>query len=230
MRVLVSAILFYACSAHAAKRDEPELLTVRAAQAELRGRPSLSSSVTGFVRRGESLEVVRSSSDRRWVQVEIGGGELAWIEARALTAGAAAPEPDREHTLRTPRQASARADEDRRFDDDPPRRIERRRDDDPPRRIERPRDGDPRPPRREQPEARSDPPPPVKRAAREPVREVHDDPPPSPPAPAPVARAPALQSSRPLRDIPAAKPGELFAADLDDERPPSRPGEGTRAK
>jgi hypothetical protein len=208
MRFLLSALLLFACSAASAKHDEQEILTVRAAQAELHGRPSLGSTVTGLVRRGETVEVVRSSADRRWVQVEIGGGELAWIEARAVTASAVAPVPDREHTLRIPQRGSARDEDEPRPDEDAPPRREPVREarNDPPARREPVR------------EVRNDPPPPVRRVSREPVREVRNDPP-----PAPVVRETAPTSGRPLRDIPAARPGQLFAAELDDERPPSGP-------
>jgi len=51
---------------------------------------------------------------------------------------------------------------------------------------------------------------------------ARNDPPlPKPATPEPPPE-PRLQG-RPMRDIPAAKPGQLFAAELDDERPPSGP-------
>jgi hypothetical protein len=208
-----------------ARGGEDETLTVRASQAELRGRPSLDATVTGLVRRGETVERVRSSADRRWIEVDIGGGELAWIAARAVEPGAAAPVVERHATLRMNRSAS--------FDDDPPpddggrHGIESRRNEEvspPPRHMrEEPREvrNDP-PPRRVEPaprEVRNDPPPVVKHE----TREVHADPPAAPPPSPVVKREPDPPSAHPLRDIPPPKDGELFAAYLDDERPPSGP-------
>jgi hypothetical protein len=233
--MVLCSVLCGASSAGAAGA-QAEILVVRSAQAELRGRPSLDATVMGLVRRGEEVELVRSSSDRRWIEVEIGGGELAWIEARALKRGAAAPEPERLDTLRMNHSSSARSYEDRRpreepreMRNDPPPKPEPRvvrndptpkpeprvvRNDPPPKPEPRVVRNDPPPTPRV---AHSDPPPPkreprVVRNDPSPVKqEVHEPPP-----------EPRLQG-RPMRDIPAAKAGELFAAELDDERPPSGP-------
>jgi hypothetical protein len=86
-----------------ARRDRPEgapsprtrSQTVRIAAAELRGRPTLAAAVTGEVHRGETVQVLRHSADQRWVEIDIGGGEMAWIEARALSLDAPAPTPIR---------------------------------------------------------------------------------------------------------------------------------------
>jgi hypothetical protein len=89
------AVLFLACAllASPAQARRGQTHTVRVAAAELRGRPTLSATVTGMVRRGETVLVVRRSADQRWVEVDIGGGEWAWIEARALRPGASPPAP-----------------------------------------------------------------------------------------------------------------------------------------
>jgi uncharacterized protein YgiM (DUF1202 family)/opacity protein-like surface antigen len=67
---------------------ENNKLTVSATKAELFGRPASGGTVVGVVRRGDVVDLVRRSSDRRWILVDIGGGEVAWIDARNVRAGA----------------------------------------------------------------------------------------------------------------------------------------------
>ncbi|MEO6954759.1 MAG: SH3 domain-containing protein [Polyangia bacterium] len=68
--------------------DEDTKMTVVAAKAELYGRPIAAGTVLGLVRRGEVVQFVRKSSDKKWVQIDIGAGELAWVDARAVRMGA----------------------------------------------------------------------------------------------------------------------------------------------
>ena len=93
-RWILACALFVAAPAAARRPPERvETLTVSARQAELRGRPAMSSAVMGLMRRGETVQVVRRSSDRRWVEVDIGAGELAWMDARTLHSGPLPPAP-----------------------------------------------------------------------------------------------------------------------------------------
>jgi len=64
-------------------------LTVSAVRADLYGRPQLGGAVIGVLRRGEVVSLVRRSHDGLWILVEIGGGDVAWIESRATEPGAA---------------------------------------------------------------------------------------------------------------------------------------------
>jgi hypothetical protein len=209
---VLGAILGCPASAGAAGvREQAQIFTVRSAQAELRGRPSVDATVMGLVRRGEEVEFVRSSADRRWIEVEIGGGELAWIEARALKPGAATPEPERRDTLRMDGPSVPRLDDDRRSREEP--RVVR--DEPPPRPEPRVVRNEP-PPKPEPRVARNEPPP-------KPEPRVVRNEPPAPPKQVPEQAPEPRLAGRPMRDIPAAKPGELFAAELDDERPPSGP-------
>ena len=64
-------------------------LTVSATRADLFGRPQLGGAIIGVLRRGEVVSLVRRSQDGRWLLVDIGGGDVAWIEARATEPGVA---------------------------------------------------------------------------------------------------------------------------------------------
>jgi hypothetical protein len=94
------ACVSIAAPAEARRRGDDEV-TVVAPQAELRGRPSMSATVTGLLRRGETALLVRRSADGRWLELDIGAGELAWIDARAVENG---------HVARPPRVRVARLD------------------------------------------------------------------------------------------------------------------------
>jgi opacity protein-like surface antigen len=67
---------------------ENNKLTVSSTKAELFGRPASGGTVVGVVRRGDVVDLVRRSSDRKWCLVDIGGGEVAWIDSRHVRAGA----------------------------------------------------------------------------------------------------------------------------------------------
>jgi uncharacterized protein YgiM (DUF1202 family) len=69
---------------------EDTKLTVSVNRASIYGRPSAASSEVGILRRGEIVNLVRKSPDKKWILVDIGGGESAWIEAKAVRPGAAA--------------------------------------------------------------------------------------------------------------------------------------------
>lgn len=68
---------------------EDTKLTVSAVKAELYGRPAAGGAVLGIVRRGETVQLVRKSTDKKWLLVDVGGGEVAWLEAKAVKPGAA---------------------------------------------------------------------------------------------------------------------------------------------
>ncbi len=57
--------------------DDDNKMTVVAAKAELYGRPQTGGTVLGLVRRGEVVTFIRKSADKKWVQIDIGAGELA---------------------------------------------------------------------------------------------------------------------------------------------------------
>jgi hypothetical protein len=66
-----------------------EKVTVSATRADLYGRPQAIGSVVGVLRRGESVIVVKRSTDKKWIMVDIGGGDVAWLEAKNTKPGAA---------------------------------------------------------------------------------------------------------------------------------------------
>jgi hypothetical protein len=63
-------------------------VTVTAPRAELFGRPQVGGAVVGLLRRGEVVSMVRRSGDGRWLLVDIGGGDVAWLDAKATRPGA----------------------------------------------------------------------------------------------------------------------------------------------
>jgi Bacterial SH3 domain len=67
---------------------EDSKLTVAANKAELYGRPASGGAVLGIVRRGEVVHLVRKSQDKRWCLVDVGGGEVAWLESKYVRPGA----------------------------------------------------------------------------------------------------------------------------------------------
>jgi SH3-like domain-containing protein len=74
--------------------DEDNKLTVSANQAEIFGRPQVGSAVLGVLRRGEVVQLVRRSADKKWVQIDIGAGEMAWIQAKSVRSGGQMPTVD----------------------------------------------------------------------------------------------------------------------------------------
>ena len=72
---------------------EDNKLTVSATKAELYGRPQATGSVLGILRRGEVVSLVRKSTDKKWCLVDIGGGDVAWLEAKVVKPGAAKGAP-----------------------------------------------------------------------------------------------------------------------------------------
>ena len=76
---------------------EDDKLIISVNKAELFGRPSSTGAVLGILRRGEQVQLVKKSVDKKWLNVDIGGGETAWIEARAVKPGkvqTASPSPE----------------------------------------------------------------------------------------------------------------------------------------
>jgi len=68
---------------------EDSKLTVSTVKADLFGRPAAGGAVLGILRRGDVVNLVRRSADKKWILVDIGGGESAWIEAKSVKPGAA---------------------------------------------------------------------------------------------------------------------------------------------
>jgi uncharacterized protein YgiM (DUF1202 family) len=83
---------------------EDTKLIVSVNKAELYGRPSKKGAVLGILRRGEQVQLVTRSPDRKWMNIDIGGGETAWIEARAV-------KPGKVQTLTPPPEESQQAEE-----------------------------------------------------------------------------------------------------------------------
>jgi uncharacterized protein YgiM (DUF1202 family) len=67
--------------------EEDSKLIISVNKAEIYGRPSTGGAVLGILRRGEAVTMVTRSPDKKWVNVDIGGGSTAWIEARAVKPG-----------------------------------------------------------------------------------------------------------------------------------------------
>jgi len=171
-------------------------LIVSVNEANLYGRPSNTGAVLGVLRRGEQVQLVKKSADKKWINIDIGGGETAWIEARTVKPGkvqtstpppeesqeeAAAPPP----TI-TPEGAKRKA-KFAKTEEAPPPQVERQEEAPPP----------PPPPKRgkkqakvEQPPPEEEPPPPKKR------RDTEDETP------------PGLASTPPSDEQPAEKPSK----------------------
>ena len=62
-------------------------LIVSVNKAKLYGRPSSTGAVIGILRRGEAVQLVKKSADKKWMNIDIGGGETAWILAQVGQAG-----------------------------------------------------------------------------------------------------------------------------------------------
>lgn len=94
-----------------APSDKLEVITDRA---KFYGRPQLDSPVQGTLERGEQLKLVRRSADGQWTLVDIGGGEVAWVESRDLAAPpdeAEANDNNNEEPPREPPRAAGRRGE-----------------------------------------------------------------------------------------------------------------------
>jgi len=137
---------------------EDNKLTISATKAELFGRPQSGGSVLGILRRGETVSLVRKSSDKKWCLVDIGGGDVAWIESRTVKPGAAkgAPMPDAAVAEEAPSQLPAKKNKKfARTEEAPPQE-----------------EAPPPPPakvaeREPEPEAAPPPPPPVKKTRKQ---------------------------------------------------------------
>ncbi len=156
---------------------ENNKLTISSTKAELFGRPASGGTVVGVVRRGDVVDLVRRSSDRKWCLVDIGGGEVAWIDSRNVRTGAfrAAPADLREEQDRVEEQDEPA----------PPRRARKEvvvADREP---VEVERSS------RQEEEAPPPPPPPVKKSKR------------AQPAPPPVEEAKAPPEEK-IADAPSA--------------------------
>jgi SH3-like domain-containing protein len=133
---------------------ENNKLTVLSTKAELYGRPAMGGTVVGVMRRGDVVDLVRRSGDRQWCLVDIGGGEVAWIDSRHVRAGAFRAPPSDEEQRPRPQED----------DEAPPRRRREvqvaEREPEPVREVE---EEEPPPPpveRKRSKRARSEPPPP----------------------------------------------------------------------
>jgi len=76
---------------------EETKLIVSVNEANLYGRPSATGAVLGILRRGEQVQLVKKSADKKWINIDIGGGETAWIQAKAVKPGhvqTSTPPPD----------------------------------------------------------------------------------------------------------------------------------------
>jgi uncharacterized protein YraI len=67
--------------------EEEAKLIISVNKAEIYGRPSTSGAVLGILRRGEAVTMVTRSPDKKWLNVDIGGGSTAWVQASAVKPG-----------------------------------------------------------------------------------------------------------------------------------------------
>ncbi|HEY7955266.1 MAG TPA: hypothetical protein VII38_08225, partial [Polyangia bacterium] len=106
---------------------EDNKLTVSATKAELYGRPALGGSVVGILRRGETVSLLRKSEDKKWCLVDIGGGDVAWLQAKSVRPGAAKGAPIPETNI--PEEETPRARQENRkmvrHEEPPPERVAR---------------------------------------------------------------------------------------------------------
>jgi hypothetical protein len=103
---------------------ENNKLTVSSTRAELFGRPATGGTVVGVVRRGDVVDLVRRSGDRKWCLVDIGGGEVAWIDSRNVRAGAFRAAPADEPREPEPVAPASEVDEE---EEPPPPPVEKKR-------------------------------------------------------------------------------------------------------
>ena len=106
---------------------EDNKLTVSATKAELYGRPALGGSVVGILRRGETVSLLRKSEDKKWCLVDIGGGDVAWLQAKSVRPGAAKGAPIPETTIPEEETPRARHENKKmvRHEEPPPERVAR---------------------------------------------------------------------------------------------------------
>ncbi len=192
---------------------EDTKLIISVNKAELYGRPSATGAVLGILRRGEQVQLVKKSVDKKWINVDIGGGETAWIEAKAVKPGrvTSTPPPDESAEEEaappptiTPEGAKkkaklAKVEEQRREQEAPAEEA-------PP----------PPPPKKKSKLAKNEPPPPPPEEPAPPKRkprEIEDE---TPPGLAPSGNAPseerAEKKSKKKRD-------EEAQAESDEDRP-----------
>lgn len=148
-------------------------LIVSVNKAELYGRPSATGAVLGILRRGEQVQLVKKSADKRWVNVDIGGGETAWIDARSVKPGhvTSTPEPDESAQEEaappptiTPEGAKKKA---KLAKVEPPPAAEEQQAEEPP-----------PPPKKSKRQAKVEPPPPPPEEEKRPPRNIEDEAPP----------------------------------------------------
>lgn len=205
---------------------EDTKLIVSVNEANLYGRPSNTGAVLGVLRRGEQVQLVKKSADKKWINIDIGGGETAWIEARTVKPGkvqtstpppdesaeeAAAPPP----TI-TPEGAKRKA-KFAKTEEPPPPPAETKAEEPPP---------PPPPPKKSRKQAKVEPPPP----AEEPPppkkrRDTEDETPPG------LASAPAGGEEQPPAEKPSKKKRKLKKlASRTDEAAASESAEATVVK
>lgn len=151
-------------------------LIVSVNEANLYGRPMSTGAVLGVLRRGEQVQLVKKSADKKWINIDIGGGETAWIEARAVKPGRVASTPPPEESAEetpappptiTPEGAKKKAKQ---------AKVE------PPPEEEKPEEPPPPPPpKKQKKQAKAEPPPPQEEAPpprKKKSREIEDETPP----------------------------------------------------
>lgn len=155
---------------------EETKLIVSVNKAELFGRPSSTGAVLGILRRGEAVQLVKKSVDKKWMNVDIGGGETAWIESKAVKPGkvASTPSPDEsadEETAPPPTITPDRAAKKAKLakvETKPEPAVEEAQPEPPP-----------PPPKKKDKKAKVEPPPPVEEEApKKPKRDLDEEAPP----------------------------------------------------
>jgi uncharacterized protein YgiM (DUF1202 family) len=179
---------------------ENNKLSVSSTKAELYGRPASGGTVVGVVRRGDVVDLVRRSGDKKWCLVDIGGGEVAWIDVRHVRTGAF-------------RAAPADMQQEVEAEEPPPRHVKKQVvvADREPVEVERER------PPVEEEAPPPPPPPPVKRAKREKA-------PPPPAAEEPEPTPPVVEEKL------ASKEDEAPPLTADDDAPKSKKDKKKRKK
>ena len=204
---------------------EDTKLIVSVNEANLYGRPSNTGAVLGVLRRGEQVQLVKKSADKKWINIDIGGGETAWIEARTVKPGkvqtstpppeesqeeAAAPPP----TI-TPEGAKRKAKFAKAEEAPPPAETK----------AEEPPPPPPPPPRKGKKQAKVEPPPPAEEAPPpKKRRDTEDETPPG------LASTPAASEEQPA-EKPSKKKRKLKKlASRSEESPSSESAEATVVK
>jgi uncharacterized protein YgiM (DUF1202 family) len=148
--------------------NEDTKLIVSVNEANLYGRPMATGAVLGILRRGEQVQLVKKSVDKKWINIDIGGGETAWIMAKAVKPGRVAtstPPPDESAEAEpappptiTPEGAKKKAKLARVEEAPPPPQEEKAEEPPPP----------PPPPKKQKKQAKVEAPPPPAEKAEEP--------------------------------------------------------------